>query len=126
MIDISKVTQMSGEDGNSIILSSHVELTEEDAQDYIELDELLRNKEYKDDTNLQRVLQSIMSDYQWFYVNNVLITSNWSTLIDILEEVRGVVHGYKGYKSHRKSAKLVLVNKIINLRRGYVLNNEVL
>lgn len=101
MIEISKVTQMSGEDGNSIILSSHVELTEEDAQDYIELDELLRNKEYKDDTNLQRVLQSIMSDYQWFYVNNVLITSNWSTLIDMLEEVRGVIQVYNIVQSYR-------------------------
>ena len=101
MIDISKATQMSGKDGNSIILSSHVELTEEDAQDYIELDELLRNKEYKDDTNLQRVLQSIMSDYQWFYVNNVLITSNWSTLIDMLEEVRGVIQVYNIVQSYR-------------------------
>ena len=123
MIDVFKVTQTSGEDGNSIILSSHIELTEEDAQDYIELDELLRNKKYKDDTNLQNVLQSIMCDYQWNYVNNVLITSNWSTLIDMLEEVRGVIQVYnivqshrveqvyKVYKSHRKGAKLVLVNK---------------
>lgn len=101
MIDISKVTQMSGEDGNSIILSSHVELTEEDAQDYIELDELLRNKEYKDDTNLQNVLQSIMCDYQWSYVDDVLITSNWSTLIDMLEEVRGVIQVYNIVQSYR-------------------------
>jgi hypothetical protein len=48
------------------------------------------------------------------------------TLIDILEEAHKVEQVYKGYKSLRKGAKLVLVNKIINLRRGYVLNNEVL
>lgn len=78
MIAISKVTQMSGEDGNSIIVSQQVELTEEDAMTYIQIDELLRKHH-----NNKEVLDCV-SDYGFTYVDDTLVTIYWDRLNDLL------------------------------------------
>ena len=78
MIDISKVTHMSGEDGNSIIVSQQIELTEEDAMTYIQIDELLRKHH-----NNKEVLDCV-SNYGFTYVDDTLVTIYWDRLNDLL------------------------------------------
>lgn len=69
-------------DGNAITISTDVTLTEEDAIDYIELDELLRS--HPDNENIG----DILSDWGFSYSNDILSTIYWDRLSDVLRAVK--------------------------------------
>jgi len=89
MIEGSNVTSKSGNDGNSIIITFSVELTEEEASDYIELDELLVNNDLDE-------LLDLLSDNGWSYSDDVLVTFNWLSLKDVLQQAREIVEQKAG------------------------------
>jgi hypothetical protein len=77
----TKKLDTTQDDGNSIVITMEIRLTDKDAQDYIELDELLRN-------SVTEQLQEIVSDYGWTYSNNILSSTYWDRLSDVLEAVK--------------------------------------
>jgi len=78
MIELTNVVLKNTEDGNSIIVSQQIELTEEDAMTYIQIDELLRKHH-----NNKEVLDCV-SDYGFTYVDDTLVTIYWDRLDDLL------------------------------------------
>lgn len=84
MIIFENLKHANGEDGNSIIIDQRVELTEEDALDYIELDELLHDNDDDD-------LIECVSDFGGSYSNDILGFSDWGQLRPCLEACRTIV-----------------------------------
>jgi len=78
MIEVSKVILESGENGNSILVSQQIELTEDDAMTYMQLDELIRK--YPNN----RDVSDCVSDYGFTYINDTLVTIYWDRLDDLL------------------------------------------
>jgi hypothetical protein len=67
--------------GNSIVVTMEIKLTEEDATDYIRLDELLREHGHKQE------VQDLVSDYGFSYSNDILASIYWDRLSDLLAAV---------------------------------------
>lgn len=85
MIEVDKVRLLPVEDGNSIVITQVITLSEDDAIKYIKLDELARSN--SDDTDVT----DLLSDYGWSYCDDVLSTMNWLTLSEVLEQAELLV-----------------------------------
>lgn len=85
MITLEILEHETGEDGNSIIINQRIELTEEDALDYIELDTLLRDNDNDD-------LVECVSDFGGLYSNDILGFFDFSQLRPCLEACRTIVN----------------------------------
>lgn len=95
MIMFNNVKHKTGEDGNSIIITLSVELSEEDAQDYIELDEILSNHDYLSISELDEAFGDVMCDYGLSYCDSILATSDWSRLSGALEALKAIIEKAK-------------------------------
>lgn len=95
MIMFDNVKHKNGEDGNSIIITLTVELTEEDAQNYIELDEILSNPEYLSIPELDDTFGDVRCDYGLSYCDSILAASDWTCLSEALEALKAVIENAK-------------------------------